>query len=277
MQAELRARVAVGRGIALSATGGLRGRVRRPVDVVPEQNYQPISQSRFVSREHYAIWQPATQGPYARIGRFYAPFGLRLAEHITYVRRDLGFDLLEETYNVSGGFVTAASELHTTLFFADALRRIGGRESGLASYYEHRLLDERAAVGAQLKVGIGPGANRYVLGGVGKYYVEVARTLLLGEANLVRRTFDGGAVGSHDQFVGAVGAAVLPLRGLMVTGLVERNHVDLQVRDAVWNATTLLLNWFPAPHFEVQAVGRLQFPAGTTAARTFLAQLHYYL
>ncbi len=58
---------------------------------------QPAGGSRFISREHYLMWRPAALGPYVRAGRFFAPFGLRLAEHYAYVRRDLGYNLLEES------------------------------------------------------------------------------------------------------------------------------------------------------------------------------------
>ena len=50
------------------------------------------------------MWQPEALGPYVRMGRFFAPYGLRFAEHVLYVRRDLGFDQLRETYNLSAGY-----------------------------------------------------------------------------------------------------------------------------------------------------------------------------
>ena len=42
----------------------------------------PIA-GRFISREHYLMYRPEAMGIYARVGRFFAPFGLRLAEHYT--------------------------------------------------------------------------------------------------------------------------------------------------------------------------------------------------
>ena len=50
------------------------------------------------------MWRPSATGPYLRIGKFFAPFGLRFVEHIFFVQRyDLGFDIYNETYNLSGG------------------------------------------------------------------------------------------------------------------------------------------------------------------------------
>ena len=45
---------------------------------------------------------------------------------------------------------------------------------------------------------------------------------------------------------------------------------------AAWTAGDLMINWFPYPHFELQAMGRLQSPAGGDVAKTFFAQLHYF-
>jgi hypothetical protein len=276
MQADAYARVAPGGGVSIYATGGFRGQIRDPGAIVPDQNYQPISTSQLISREHWVMFQPEIIGPYARAGRFYAPFGLRL-DHITYVRRDLGFDLLEESYNLSGGFVYPDWELHVTAFAPDFVRHIGSNETGLAAMYERRLLDGRAAVAAQTKLASDPGLMRYVVGAVGKLYVEPARTLFLAEADAVLAHYDANVVGTRAQVLAAGGVAVLPARGLVVTLLGERNQTDLAVRGAAWTAATGLVSWFPYAHFELQLLARAQLPSGGDTAKTLLAQLHYFL
>lgn len=277
MQADLQARVDVGGGVSFFAVAGLRGQVREDNEVVPLQNYQPISTSRLVSREHFVTWQPATQGLYARLGRFHAPFGLRLAEHVTYVRRDLGFGLLEETYNLSGGYVVPEWELHLTGFAPDFVRHIGGREGGLAVLFERRLSGDTTALGAQGKVGVGPGMTRLVAGATGKHYLAPLRLMLLAELNVVHQVLDSPIVGDRDQLVGAAGVAALPVRGLIVTLLGERSQSDLRVPGTAWNAGTALVSWFPYPHVELQLAGRLQFVGGGDVVRTFLTQVHYFL
>lgn len=277
MQADLTARVAFGGGFSFQAIGGLRGRARDPGAPVPDQNFQPLPASRLISREHYLTWQPEILGPYVRAGRFFAPFGLRLAEHVTYVRRDLGFDRLQETYNISGGFVFPRSELHVTAFAPDFLRGMGSIEKGAAAYYEYRLLNDTASVAAQSRLAFSPGVTRFVVGTVGKLGIEAARLVLLCEVNLVHLVFDTTAVGTRQQVVAAAGVAALPVRGLMLTLLGERNQVDLQVRDSAWNAANLFVNWFPYPHLELNLMGRLQFAAGSDATKTLLAQVHYFL
>jgi hypothetical protein len=273
MQADLSGRVAIIGGLSFTGIAGVRGQQRPSEGFTPFQNYQPVHASRFVSREHYFTWQPDSTGYYARVGRFFAPFGLRLAEHVSYVRRDLGFDTLEESYNLSAGYVTTPWELHVTAFAPDFLRHMGSTESGLAAYYEHRLFDENGALGAQTRLTFGDGVTRLTTGGVAKVYSSLLRTLFLAEGNLVHLALDGGV--SRNQFVGTGGVSVLPVRGLMLTLLAERSQEDLNVRAAGWSAGSATLNWFPYPHVELQVMGRLQFTEETT--RTFFAQLHYFL
>lgn len=259
---------------SINAIVGARGQAREPEVTVPDGSPRPANASRFVSREHFIAWQPSTRGPYVRAGRFFAPFGLRLAEHIVYVRRDLGFNLYQETYNLSGGYLENGWELHVTLFGPDFLQA-GTQAKGAAAYYERRLLDETAAVALQGRFALGDGAQRVTVGGVVKYFLEPAKLLFLGEGNLVMATPDGGS--ASNQFVGLFGASWLPVRGIMLTVFGERLHTDISVRDAATNAATGLLSWFPYPHFELQLVGRQQMPSGGDPARTLLFQLHYFL
>jgi hypothetical protein len=275
MQADLSARVAFGAGLSAVGIVGARGQIRNPDVVVPYQNYQPISTSRLISREHYLMWQPEATGPYLRAGRFYAPFGLRFPEHILYVRRDLGFDHLTETYNLSGGWTADPWELHLTVFAPDFVRHIGSNEKGFAAYYERRLLDDRLAVGGQLRIANGPGLTRFIYGAVGKLYVESLRTMLMAEANGVQLVFADDSVPTRAQVVGAAGAAILPVTGLVVTLLGEYNRVDLGA-PAGWTAATALVSWFPYAHCEAQLMGRLQHPNGGDVASTVFAQLHYF-
>jgi hypothetical protein len=277
MQADLEARASLPAGISLYGTLGARGRTRTSGPWVPEQNYQPISTSLLISREHWAMWQPEALGPYVRAGRFFAPFGLRLAEHITYIRRDLGFNQLQESYNLSAGYIFAAWELHLTLFAPDFIRHIGSDEKGVAAYYEHRLLDDTVALAGQTRFAASDGLTRFILGAVAKVYVAPAKLLLFGEVDSVQLMFDSPIVGTREQVVSLLGVTALPVRGLMLTLLGERNQLDLEVRNSAWTAGTALINWFPYPHCEMQVMGRLELPAGGDVAKTFLAQVHYWL
>jgi hypothetical protein len=277
MQADASARLSIpGTGLSGVGTIGLRGQVRDPNLLVPIQNYQPISTSRLISREHYLMFQPEVIGTYLRVGRFFAPFGLRVAEHNLYVRRDLGFDQLRETYNFSAGIVQDSWEAHVTVFAPDFLRHIGSDEHGAAAYSEFRVAEGTAAIAGQARIAVGPGATRFIFGAVGKAYLERARTLFFTEVNLVHQVFDDPGVRTRRQAVGAAGVTILPLPSLPVTLLGERNQIDIGIPDA-WTAANVLVNWFPYAHCEAQLVGRLQFPSGGDVAKTLFFQVHYFL
>jgi hypothetical protein len=276
MQADLEARLALPAGFSVEAVGGLRGQVRSPDQVIPLQNYQPVSTSQLVSREHYVMWEPEAIGPYVRVGRFFAPYGLRMAEHILYVNRDLGFDELQETYNVSGGVISPNAELHLTLFAPDFIRHIGSDEKGFAAYMETRLADNTVALGFQTRLAIDQGVTKLMTGALGKVYLERLRTLLLGEVDVVNKIFTDIGNPVRTQLVGVAGFTFLPLPGVMATLVGERNQIDVAVPDSQ-TAATLLLNWFPYAHFEAQLMGRLQFPSGGDAAKTLFFQVHYFL
>jgi hypothetical protein len=85
------------------------------------------------------------------------------------------------------------------------------------------------------------------------------------------------ATESRWQFVGVGGLSVLPYKGVLATVMAERFQEDLVVRQAEWTAATGLMSWFPYAHVEAQIMFRADIPGGGVAAKTFFAQLHYYL
>ncbi|HVZ71339.1 MAG TPA: hypothetical protein VHJ20_03105 [Polyangia bacterium] len=273
MQADAEARLSFGL-VSVYGVAGLRGQERDSAEPIPLQNYQPVDTSRFVSREHWIMLRASPLGGYVRAGRFFAPFGLRMAEHILYVRRDLGLGTLEESYNLSSGYVGETWEAHATAFAPDFVRHMGSREGGASVYVERRFADVAAAA-LQARFAIGPGMTRTIFGGVGKYWVEPLRTLFLAEADFVRRDID--TVPSSYQLVAMGGFSVLPAKGVLLTVLQEREQVDLAVRGTTYDATTGLLSWFPYAHVEIQAMGRVQVPSGSPTDKTFFLQLHYFL
>jgi hypothetical protein len=266
MQADLYARFAAG-AFSLYVSGGVTGAVRPEADVV----------DRLISREHYLMWRPKSVGPYVRAGRFFAPYGLRLAEHPVYVRRFLGFNTLEETYNVSGGLVTDAWDVHLTAFTPDFLRPVGHRGSGGAAMVERRL-GSRAAAGAQARVAVGGGELRAQGGVVAK--VSAGKLLFLAQGDLVHDSFSD-ADASRLQVAGYLGASWMFARGFLAQIHVERWDPDLAVAGVARSAAGLQFQWFPTAHIEVSLFGRGQLigagPDDGDPSQLLLLQLHYYL
>jgi hypothetical protein len=282
MQADLYTRVAVG-DFSLNLTVGARGETR-PADDSITGRFGNVA-DRFMSREHYLMWRPSATGPYARAGRFFAPYGLRMSEHIFYVRRYTGYEFYNETYTASGGYVGEDWELHVSAFtpapagVPDFLKSLGRRESGGAAYGEYRLAG-MAAIGGQARVGLNSDVGRYQGGVVGKLWVEKAKLLFLGEGNFIRQVVNDARYGQN-QWVSYLGANLFPVRGLIVAAAYERFQEDLSVARTGRNAFVGQINFFPWAHFEVMFLYRHQRVGlgttdGTPAHLAFL-QLHYYL
>ena len=70
--------------------------------------------------------------------------------------------------------------------------------------------------------------TRFIWGGVGKFYIEPLRTLFLAEVDGVHLRVRRRARSAHARSWSALaGFAVLPVRGVIVTVLGERNQIDV--------------------------------------------------
>ncbi len=277
MQADVYARMAFSAEWSASVTGGFRGQSRADTTGQGDDNYAPIGASRAISREHYLMWRPGATGPYARAGRFFAPYGLRLAEHTSYVRRDLGFNLLEESYGVSGGMVEGDHEFHVTVFGPDFVRQQGARDAGVAAMYEQRLGDV-SAVGLDTRLGFGKETTRMAGGFFAKTFVEKAKLMLMAQGDFVHSTFKFAPTATTNGSVGYLGATYFPCKGAWLTLFVEERQTSLAVKDTLTTAYGAQANWFPFPHWELVLMGRAQAPAQTTSpTNTVLFFVHYYL
>jgi len=281
MQADLYVRFVLPEGVSVNIIAGDRGIVR-PEDVSPSGRASPSSfADRFMSREHYLMWRPSATGGYARAGRFFAPYGLRLVEHIFYSRRFTGNALYEEPYALSGGYVADDWELHVTGFvpvpssFPDPLQSIGYREKGGTAYGELRF-GSKAALGLQTRVGVGDEEARYQGGAVAKVWYEPAKLLFMGQADVVHQTIKGTG-SSRNQFVSFSGLTLIPIRGLMATVAFERYQEDLEIANTGHNAYDLEVNFFPWAHLEFLVLGRVQQNGDGTRATLGMLQFHYYL
>jgi hypothetical protein len=279
MQADLYARTAFGdSGVSLYVAGGFRGTTR------------PGAQTAFshveavISREHYLMWKPSATGAYVRLGRFYAPYGLRMVEHIYYVRRYTGFNLYEETYNLSGGYLDEDWEVHATAFtpppssFPDPLQTVGMRGKGGALYGERRFAS-MVAVGLQTRFSSASEQRLLQGGAIAKVWLDGAHMLTMAELDFQRRNVTGGV--GFNQAVAFLGVTFFPIKGLMAGAAFEQFQEDLRVGTAGRNAFDVEVNLFPWAHVEFVLLGRYQITgsgnADGEAASLGMLQLHYYL
>ncbi len=268
MQADIYSVIKYG-DFKLSLTVGARGAAR---------SSNPPPHSRFGSREHYLMWQPRTTGLYVRAGRFYAPFGLRQADHTNFIRRDMGYYAWEETYGLSAGYLKGDSwELHGTAFVRDPLLRVGPPGGGGAVMFEKRFREESAAWGAQAKLHTSDDRTRFVGGGTLKLIFDSIDLLVLSELDLSVTTFDIDDADPMAQVIGHLNATYFLTNGWQIGATVEVNAEDVSLADKDREAGTLILQYFPQAHWEILLMGRAERAAGTNPDLLSLLMLHYYL
>lgn len=267
MQADLHAR-AGGAGFSFTLIAGLRGGARDP---------RPPLVERLTSREHYLMYERSTW--YVRAGRFFPVVGLRSPDHTAYVRRYLGHGLLEEPYGVAGGIVRGDWEAHLHAFVPRPVPFLGAGPlaKGVAASYERRVLGLTAAVGGSVRYARSDDEARTTAGVIGKRWFERAGLLLLGELDLQRQTFDGGAP-ARWQLASYLGATQTVTRGVLVGFGLHRWQPDLGLRTAR-DAVELDVQYFPRAHVELHLLNRAAAVGNDLDAPAWFSmlQLHYYL
>lgn len=238
------------------------------------------------SREHYVQWQRHPDdnfGLYARVGRFMPVFGLRLAEHPTYVRRHGGTPLFADTYGASVSFVQESFEAHATGFVEDPLIDPVVHGNGAALYTELRV-GERLAIGAEGMIKRSDDDRAYHVGATGKLWVPAVNLLLQAELQYAPRLIDVTPTnpdgGDLRAIVGAlVGSFMLP-HGFMIdigVGHYDPNH---RFKNLDRDNADVNIHWFMDSHLEIVLNTRfemLAFGNGGRSSGYSLLQLHYRL
>ncbi len=259
------------------AVVGARGAVRSGSPDSPASDAgeatSPSLRSYIVAREVYGIWRKeGASGPYVRAGRFAAPYGLRLPDHTAYIRRYLGYNLLEETLGASAGTLGDGWELHATAFVFDPLQGATRHEVGGAVMFEAQPTD--AAIGVSARVSRTSDQLRAQGGVHGKLWLAGANLMLQAEVDAVHERF---ADESRNQLAAYAGPVLVPARGLYTGVAYEAFAEDLAVRSVLRQAIGAWISVLPRAHWEVMLSGRGQRIGPDEHALVTLLQLHYYL
>lgn len=227
--------------------------------------------------EYWVMWRPDENGLYVRAGCFMPVYGLRLAEHMFYMRRFGGAPLYGEAYGVGVGWMSDGLEAHATAFLADRLRESTERGDGVAAYVEKRLTDT-IAVGAQGRFADGDEDQRIQGGVIGKYWLESAKLLLQAEATLTRQSFTADY--DRSQFVGQLLGTWFFKTGFFLDVGLGQYDPDLSLKGQARTSIDANLHWFPWAHGELVLMTRLQslgLGDGGPGSGFTLLQLHYRL
>ena len=274
MQADLSARYKAG-PIAIAGTVGLRGQARKAELADGSDREEGDIASRIVSREHYVEYRPGSSKLSVRAGRFYAPYGLRVADHTSYIRRYLGFNILEETYNLSASYLKNESETHMGGHVSDVLVGRDEADVGLTAMHERR--GEKHALGTSLRVTRQSSQLRALAGTHYKRWFEGPKILLMAELDAGYQRFAESSDNSRMQLAAYAGPVWFPIDGVSTSLAYELFDEDLLVKHVERQALTSWVSILPRAHFEILFLGRAERIGPKEEALTAMMQLHYYL
>jgi hypothetical protein len=271
MQVDLNARVEKGEW-SFTGSVGLRGQARKTDNA---RGPQGDALSYIVSRRHYISYRPDDSKNVYRAGRFYAPYGLRLADHTSYIRRYLGFNILQETYGVGLSRLKGNKEYHVTAHVSDVLRHSEQADFGGTMMGEWRT-DSRA-LGASARVTQGDSGFRALASAHYKKWLSGADILLMAELDGGYQRFDDSAGTDRFQMAAYAGPVWFPMRGMSVSLAYELYDEDVEVKHTERQAISTFVSFLPRTHYEVLLVGRGEKVGSDDNVVTGLLQLHYYL
>jgi hypothetical protein len=277
MQADLALAIRPSSAWTIVAVAGARGRVRsgEPTSIASDASAVdgPSLGSYVISREHYVMWRPdESAGIYVRAGRFFAPYGLRPADHTAYIRRYVGMNLQEETYGLGAGWLGDSLELHATGFVYDPIQGATRKEAGGALLVETQR--PTTVIGASARGSYAATSTRLGAGAFVKQWLAEA-VLIQAELDGVRELFDGP--GDRWQLAAYAGPTVFVRRGLQTGVAYQAFAEDLQIQSVLRQGVDAWLAYFPLAHVELMASARAQRIGPHEHAYLGMLQLHYYL
>lgn len=277
MQVDLYVHAKLPAGLSLHITGGPR-----------DTELGNEAATHVWSREHYLMWQQnpgETTGLYVRAGRFMPVFGLRLAEHPTYIRRYGGTPLWADTYGAAVEYIQDQYEVHVTGFIKDPVIDTPEHSNGGAALAEYRLTKEMS-VGGEFMYTKSTDEHKFRAGVLGKLYMPGPDLLLSAEAQFVNQVLDRSVTagmaprGAPKQVVAyLLGSKFLSTQYLLDVGLGYYNE-NIEIYRLHRECVDLNFHWFATSHVEALLTARfemLAFGNGGPNNGYALAQLHYRL
>lgn len=232
------------------------------------------------SREHYLTWQQRpgeSTGLYVRAGRFMPVFGLRLAEHLTYIRRWGGTPLYGETYGLAVEYIDPQFEVHATGFVADPIYDTPEHSSGGAALGELRV-SEQLSLGAEGMFTRSDDEKKFRIGALARLDLPGPELLLQLEGQFMNQLIDPR--GAPKQIIAYLLASRFVSSAVLLDLGLGYFNENIQITQLHRESIDLNVHWFATSHVEALFTGRfetLAFGAAGPSAGYALAQLHYRL
>lgn len=227
-----------------------------------------------VSRRHFVQYNPA-EGFAVRFGKFYKTFGINTPEHTLVTKKGLGWDQDTETYNLEGAYLGEQWDLFVTGVLGRIDTNSVSREKGVALRGGYNL-SESQKVGLSYFYGSGKTGDRHVFGP----YAQVGfskNLFLLAEVDFQRNLPTG-----RDATFGWVNYLKFGyevMKGMQLFANHEISRLDLRTDRFDVHLYGLGVQWWPRPHFEIQAMYQKQKVRAVHPDYGDIAWLllHYYL
>ncbi len=274
MQADLAARVGKG-SLSFQVTAGLRGKARASAPPSGSERQEGGAGSRIVSREHYISYTGEGSDMVFRAGRFYAPYGLRVADHTSYIRRYLGFNLLQETYNLSASRLNTDSESHLSAHVSDPLLGPSSIRMGVTAM--HELHSDKQALGGNLRITKSPADLQAFSGVHAKRWLAGSNLLLVAEIDAGYQSFADAPDNSRFQLAAHAGPVWFPTQGVSTSVAYELFDEDLLIKHVERHALLSWVSLMPRAHYEIMILGKAERVGPQESVLTAMMQLHYYL
>jgi len=210
-----------------------------------------------------------------RAGRFMLPYGLNLPDHFVGIKRGLKFDEGAESYNLEAAYLGESYDLFVTGTIGRPDDTALNRDKGV-SLRGSTFLSERFKVGASYLYGSNPTGTRHA---AGPYAILgfTKELFLLAELDFQHVTPATGA--ARDGVYSYLRLDREFVKGLHGYLVFDYGKSDLKKSSTDAHSFGLGVQWFPAPHFEINASWQKQKmpPLMNEYADFMYAVLHVYL
>lgn len=262
MQADVEAGVDDGKHAAVVAVGLRAGERARTRDL-----------NQFFSRRHYFLTRPTEQSS-IRVGKFMKSYGLNIADHIVSIRRDLGWDYGNESYNLEYANLGEKYSYYLTLVSDDPEETRVVREHGAAATGSIFLWEDS-------KVGFsyyyGRGANTVARDVFGPYWILSLTHKLFWMTEFdwqLKAPLNAERTSGYVAFSRVYYEA---FKGFLPFAQVDVSNLNLEVAAQKRQAYGIGLQWFPRPHWEVMGLLSQEKLAGSKFDQFHWLMLHFYL
>lgn len=230
--------------------------------------------SQMLSRRHYIMFKP-TDEISLRGGKFFPSFGLHIPDHNTVIRRGLGWDQGQETYNLEGAYQGEKWHYFLTAILGRPDDETPIRQKGITFSTAYHPKDGHK-YGLSYYYGENPDLITHMLGP----YAVVGLTehiYFLGQLTAVR-AYPYSASDHQWGIIDYMRLNYEPFKGFHLFLAQEFSQTNLNTHATRTDTHSLGVQFFPRPHFEVQVMGQNIHSQGIQKKPTerLNVMLHFY-